>query len=96
MSAEILNFEDIDWEERLRKIMNQHQIIKFDLIYCSLSLHHMSNSASVVKNLWKFLSDGGYIYIRTCDDALKLAYPGEEYILCFIGQNIKIFVSNHF
>lgn len=80
MDAEILNFEDSDWENQLRSIMLKHGLSSFDLVYCSLSLHHMSDSESVIKKLWKYITNNGYIYIRTCDDALKIAYPNESYI----------------
>lgn len=90
MFAEQLNFEDDNWCEQLRAIMDKHNISSFDLIYCSLSLHHMSNSASVVKRLWKFISCNGYIYIRTCDDALKIAYPNEKLIYDIIQRTASV------
>lgn len=75
MFAELLNFEDDDWKNQLSDIMKKHGIPAFDLVYCSLSLHHMSNSGLVIKGLWDYIANGGRIFIRTCDDALKLAYP---------------------
>ena len=90
MCAELLDFEDSNWEEQLQSIMKQHSVEKFNLIYCALSLHHMSNSARVVKKLWKYLCNDGYIYIRTCDDALKIAYPNEEVIYEIIQKTATV------
>lgn len=86
MDAEMLNFEDPDWESGLKTIMLKHDILSFDLVYCSLSLHHMSDSESVIKKLWKYIVANGYIYIRTCDDALKIAYPNESYVYDIIQR----------
>lgn len=88
--AEQLNFEDCDWEDQLSRHMANHNIEKFDLIYCSLSLHHMSNSFSVVKKLWHFLEDDGYIYIRTCDDGMKIAYPDASVIYDLVNKTAKV------
>ena len=90
MSAELLDFENPDWEKRLAELMNIHNIESFDLVYCSLSLHHMSDSKSVIKNLWKYISNKGYIYIRTCDDALKIAYPNEDVIYEIIRKTAGV------
>lgn len=90
MSAEKLNFEDEDWQIKLAEIMKKHNVESFDLIYCALSLHHMSDSAGVVKKLWKKLSNNGYIYIRTCDDALKIAYPNEKYVYDILSKTAAV------
>ena len=76
--AECMDFEEDNWTRSLEYFMNKYDISKFDLVYCSLSLHHMSDSGSVIKKLWKYIKNEGYIYIRTCDDALKIAYPNES------------------
>ena len=78
MAAYLLDLEDDDWDDRLRAIMDEEMIPSFDLVYCSLSLHHMSDSGSVLKKVRNLMSDGGHVFIRTCDDALKLAYPGHD------------------
>lgn len=90
MMAELLDFEESDWETNLQEIMNRHHIEKFDVIYCALSLHHMSDSPYVVKKLWKYIYNNGYIYIRTCDDALKIAYPNEDIIYDIIQKTAKV------
>lgn len=90
MHAELLNFEDLDWEVQLKEIMEKNSVYSFDLVYCSLSLHHMSNSFSVVKKLWKYISENGHIYLRTCDDALKIAYPQQELISKIINKTASV------
>lgn len=90
MYAEKLDFDRDDWDFALEKYMDKYNIQKFDLIYCSLSLHHMSNSENVVKKLWKYISYDGYIYVRTCDDALKLAYPDGEPIYDIIQMTANV------
>lgn len=90
MHAELLNFEDTNWEDQLKKIMKMNNMSPFDLVYCSLSLHHMSDSESVIKKLWKYIKNNGYIYIRTCDDALKIAYPNESLIYEIIHKTANV------
>ncbi|MBR6618400.1 MAG: methyltransferase domain-containing protein [Oscillospiraceae bacterium] len=97
MRAELLNFEDPEWESQLEQIMNKYGVSTFDLVYCSLSLHHLSDSESVIRKLWKYITDDGYIYIRTCDDALKIAYPHESYIYEIIQKTANVpHVSDRF
>jgi 2-polyprenyl-3-methyl-5-hydroxy-6-metoxy-1,4-benzoquinol methylase len=88
--AEYLNFEDSNWEKQLSHYMQIHNIEKFDLVYCSLSLHHMSDSEAVVKKLWQFINDDGYIYVRTCDDGLKIAYPNEKIIFDIVNKTLNV------
>jgi len=90
MYAERIDLEEEDWFIQLEKQMVKHNIDSFDLIYCSLSLHHMSDSESVLKRLWKYTSDEGYVYIRTCDDALKLAYPNGEAVYKIIQMTANV------
>lgn len=79
--AEILNLDDVDWTSRLEIIMRERGINKFDIVYCSMSLHHMADSDSVVKKLWSFMRNNSFIYVRTCDDNLKIAYPDSDGIV---------------
>ncbi len=90
MSAAQLNFDDDDWEPALSKIMCEKGIDGFDLVYCALSLHHMADSAGVIKKLWKYIKHGGHVFIRTCDDALKIAYPNEEPIYEIIKKTASV------
>lgn len=88
--AKCINFENADWDKQLRIFMDEQGVASFDLVYCSLSLHHMSDSLSVIKKLWSFISDKGFIYIRTCDDSLKIAYPNGEIIYDVIKKTATL------
>lgn len=76
--AEELDFDQEDWEQKLKGIMWERSIPRFDLIFCSMSLHHMAESGAVLKGLRNLLREGGYIYVRTNDDGLKIAYPDPD------------------
>lgn len=90
MRAEVLDFEDDDWTSNLEGLMHKAKIEAFDLVYCALSLHHMSDSGKVVRKLWKYIAEGGFIFIRTCDDALKIAYPNAESLYRLIEKTAQI------
>ena len=90
MFAECLNLESDGWDRSLERMMERHGIAEFDLIYCALSLHHMSDSGRVVRILWRYLSNGGHIFVRTCDDALKVAYPDAEPVYELLEKTARI------
>ena len=90
MRAECLDFESDGWGRSLERIMSSHGIDQFDLVYCALSLHHMSDSGKVVRQLWRYVANGGHIFIRTCDDALKVAYPHAEPVYELLDKTAKI------
>lgn len=95
--AEILDLNNAGWEEQLKFYLSKYSLEKFDLIYCSLSLHHMFESETIVKKLWTFLDDNGYIYIRTCDDGLKIAYPNGTLINEVVKKTMSVpHVSDRF
>lgn len=80
---------DIDEEDFLDKLeeeMKRQNIKGFHLVYCALSLHHTADTLSALKKLWKVILPGGYIYIRTCDDGLKIGYPDPN-------ENIKSIIE---
>lgn len=79
--AELLNLDESDWTSRLEAMMRARGIDKFDIVYCSMSLHHMADSNFVVKKLWSLMRNNGYIYVRTSDDNLKIAYPDSDGIV---------------
>lgn len=79
--AHQLDFDCPGWEEKLHLAMEKSGIPHFDLVFCSMSLHHMADSAAVVKALRDFLCDDGHIYVRTNDDGLKMAYPDSNNLL---------------
>lgn len=76
--AKELDLDNEDWADKLKGFMWERSIPRFDLIFCSMSLHHMAESTTVLKDLRNLLREGGYIYVRTNDDGLKIAYPDPD------------------
>lgn len=70
-----------DFTDVLLKEMKAQNIKGFHLVYCALSLHHTADTLAALKKLWNLLLPGGYIYIRTCDDGLKIGYPDPNGII---------------
>ncbi len=82
-AAESYKFYQIDvesnaFEEDLQQIMDDNGIDKFDLVYSTLVLHHLSDPAKVLRKLRKFVSKNGKLYLRSCDDDEICAYPDED------------------
>lgn len=75
------NIDNDDFLEILQREMLELGVRGFHLIYCALSLHHTADTLDAIKKLWKVLLPGGYIYIRTCDDGLKIGYPDPENLI---------------
>ena len=72
------NIDDDDFLTKLEEEMHRQNIDGFHLVYCALSLHHTADTLDALKKLWKVLLPGGYIYVRTCDDGLKIGYPDTD------------------
>ncbi len=70
-----LDLTSSDFEIKLKKIMNAHNIENFDIIHCSMIFLHIRNNYHLLKKLRKFLSNEGCIYIKDIDDGLNFAYP---------------------
>lgn len=64
---------------------------KFDLIFTSLTLHHLGEPLTVLDNASKLLRKGGIIIARGVDDGSKIAYPKEanEYLQAVISYTIS-------
>lgn len=73
-----IELETEDFEEKLSLIIREYNIEEFDLIFCSLVLHHLENPQKLLRKLRKHLRNNGQIYIRTCDDEEIVAYPDEN------------------
>ena len=73
-----LDLEGSDWTERLEETMRELNISKFDVIFSALMFHHLQHPEKVLKKIRKYLSDSGFLYIRTCDDDEIEAYPDEN------------------
>ena len=73
--AVCIDADNPNFSKKLEDFMLERGIKGFHLIYCALSLHHTADTLAVLKTFWKFILPGGYIFVRTCDDGLKIGYP---------------------
>ena len=75
-----VDLENTDFEKNLCEIMNKHGIASFDYIGITMVLLHLVNPFNLLKTLRKYLSKGGFLFIRDIDDDLNFAYPDNEKI----------------
>lgn len=71
---------------------------KFDVIVLSMVLLHTQEMKKVLRNVYKFLKDDGYLYIRDMDDGLALSYPDSEGIvkrMLSISHNVRYTGNRH-
>ena len=79
MNAFQLDLNNPNYMDGLIEIMNKQGIDKFDIIYSSLTMHHLNDRGKdVIKNVYKVMRDNGIIYIRSVDDCLHIAYPKSD------------------
>ena len=91
MSFEVIDLEDDGMEERLRDILcgcgaNDGA----DIIYSSLTLHHLSDPVRVLRSLRQLLAPGGHIVLRGSDDGSKMCYPGTALMEWIIGKSMGV------
>ncbi len=79
--AVCLDADKNSFSDDLKRTMVECGVNAFHLVYCALSLHHTADTLSVLKVLWDFILPGGFIYVRTCDDGLKMGYPDKNYAI---------------
>lgn len=82
---------DIDqpnFAEKLAEIMAKEQIKAFDLVVCSLVLHHTKNNYQILRTLRRNTKSGGTIIISDIDDGNVFAYPDTD------GKFAKTFALN--
>lgn len=90
MKAYVLEYEETDWVDKLRKIMDDEKIEGFDLVYCAFSLLHFPlGGKEVLKGLYNLLNCDGYIYYRGEDDDLKVLYPNRDVLREIIEMSTK-------
>lgn len=81
-SGHYLNVEHPDAENSIREVLTKNGFRpKVDIIYISLCIHHIGKQEEVLQKLRRLLRPGGYIFIRSCDDGMKIAYPDPENLL---------------
>jgi len=70
-----LDVEAPDFEENLRRLMVQHRLEAFDVIYLSFLLMHLRRPDVLLQTLRQFLAPGGYLVIVEADDASSTLMP---------------------
>ena len=75
---------DESFESRMNVILKKSRVKGFDLIHISSVLLHTKNPDAILRTLYKFLNEGGYIFIQDEDDGVSMAYPNSEFFdSCF-------------
>lgn len=91
MSFEVVDLEDDGMEERLRDVLSQCGAGDgADIIYSSLTLHHLSNPVKVLRALRRLLAPGGHIIVRGSDDGSKMCYPGQALMGWVIDKSMSV------
>lgn len=70
-SFRCVSFEDFDPN-------NEEQ---FDIVCFSHVLQHLSDPEAALAHAWRLLAPGGFVVVRTIDDALKMSYPDPENVM---------------
>ena len=91
MSFEVIDLEDDGMEERLRDILSGRGAGDgADIIYSSLTLHHLSDPVMVLRALRRLLAPGGHIIVRGSDDGSKMCYPGTALMEWIIDKSMSV------
>jgi SAM-dependent methyltransferase len=77
---EKLDLESEDFNDELEDLMDKHDIPKFDIIFSSLVIHHLSNPQKFLRRLRRYLADDGFIIIRGSDDGSVMTYNDDGLI----------------
>ena len=86
----VIDVEGKDFTTNMNELTEKVGIKEFNLIYIALVLHHLSDPYKVLRNLRKYLSNNGYIFIRGVDDGSKMCYPDEnKYLTKIIDKTLK-------
>ena len=86
---EMLDLESEDFNEELEDLMDKHDIPKFDIIFSSLVIHHLSNPQKFLRRLRRFLADDGFIIIRGSDDGSVMTYNDDGLIEKIINLHLS-------
>lgn len=91
MSFEVVDLEDDGMEERLRGILSRCGAGDgADIVYSSLTLHHLSDPVRVLRVLRRLLAPGGHVIIRGSDDGSKMCYPGVALMEWIIDKSMSV------
>ena len=73
-----LNCEDSDFQTKMKEIMVNNGIEKFDIVNLSFSLLHIADPLKLLRALKKVTASGGKFMIIDVDDKLLQFYPDED------------------
>ena len=79
--------EDIEFNEKLSSILKKQGVERFDIIYMSLVLMHLSDMKTVLSNIRPYLKEDGILVIVEGDDPVSVMEPDEDGIL---GEFLEI------
>lgn len=85
-----LDIESPMFQDTIENLLADWDEEGFDLIFSSLTIHHLANPVKALMKLRKLLKPGGYIILRGSDDGSKIAYPDEQHLVPSI---IKLHMS---
>lgn len=54
---------------------------RFDLVYFSHVLQHLPDAQAALAKACRLLAPGGFVVVKTTDDAAKLSYPDHEQVM---------------
>ncbi len=77
---EHLNLESEDFEDEIETIMDKYDIRKFDIIFSSLVIHHLTNPNKALRRLRRYLAEDGFIIVRGSDDGSIMTFNDDGLI----------------
>ncbi|MEG2948781.1 MAG: ribosomal protein S18-alanine N-acetyltransferase [Raoultibacter sp.] len=64
----------------------------FDIVYMSHVLQHLSNPAAMVAKAYRLLKPGGFVIVKTTDDAAKVSFPDPDHVMRRLFDRYEQFV----
>ncbi len=86
---EQLNLESETFEEDMEELMDKYGIRKFDIIFSSLVIHHLTNPNKFLRRIRRYLSADGYIIIRGSDDGSVMTHNDDGLIQKVINLHLS-------
>jgi SAM-dependent methyltransferase len=80
-SFHTIDIENETFDSRMKEIAGEYDIEQFDLIFSSLTLHHLANPLKALLKLRKLLKKDGIIILRGSDDGTKIGYPDKQALI---------------
>lgn len=72
---------DDDFENKIKRIMEDNDIEKFDVINITMGLTDSKKPYKFLKNVVSLLKTDGYVYIRDLDDIIVYGYPDNNNLI---------------